>query len=289
MEVRCWCVTLIIKEQGSLIDSGINDILDRRELNLPNFHIPTTHPRARSLFVRKMLVEGYVRGLVVPEGLIAHGRGEALDYLLGEATSSVARAAIKAASSTLMLSRCPVISVNGNLVALCAKAIVELSQLLGAKIEVNLFYRTNEREQLIRKELRNFGASEILGTSLTQRSIIPELQSERRRVDPNGILRADTVLVPLEDGDRTEALVKMGKTVVAIDLNPMSRTARSANITIVDNAIRTIPKMITMVKKLRDLRQDYREKVMMKAIKQFNNHNNLLESESLMRGNIARN
>ena len=33
-------------------------------------------------------------------------------------------------------------------------------------------------------------------------------------------MKADTVLVPLEDGDRTEALVKMGKTVVAIDLNP---------------------------------------------------------------------
>lgn len=271
-----------------MIDSGIYDILDRRELNLPNFHIPTTHPRARSLFVRKMLVEGYKRGLVVPEGLIAHGRGEAFDYLLGETTSSVARVAIKAASSTLMLSRCPVISVNGNLVALCAKAIVELSQLLGAKIEVNLFYRTNEREQLIRKELRNFGATEILGTSLTQDSVIPELQSERRRVDPNGIMRADTVLVPLEDGDRTEALVKMGKTVVAIDLNPMSRTARSADITIVDNVIRTLPIMVAMVKKLKGIRLGYREKVLRKAVWQFDNRTNLLKSESIMRGNLVR-
>ena len=73
-------------------------------------------------------------------------------------------------------------------------------------------------------------------------AVIPELQSERRRVDLSGIMKADTVLVPLEDGDRTEALVKMGKTVVAIDLNPMSRTARSANITIVDNAIRVYTK-----------------------------------------------
>jgi 4-phosphopantoate--beta-alanine ligase len=220
--------------------------------------------------------------------LIAHGRGEAFDYLLGERTSRLARTAIKAASSALMQSRYPVISVNGNLVALCAQAIVNLSQLIGAKIEVNLFYRTIKREELIRKELKRYGATEVLGTSLRKGSIIPELQSERRRVNTTGIMKADTVLVPLEDGDRTEALVKMGKKVIAIDLNPMSRTARSANITIVDNAIRTVPKMITVVKKLKGLRQEYREKVMREAIKQFDNHNNLLESESLMRGNIAR-
>ena len=271
-----------------MIDRGFYNILDRHELNLPNFHIPATHPRARSLFIRKMLVEGYNRGLVVSEGLIAHGRGEAFDYLLGETTSSIARVAIKAASSTLMLSSYPVISVNGNLVALCAKAIVELSQLLGAKIEVNLFNRTNKREQLIRKELRNFGATEILGTSRTQHSIIPELQSERRRVDPNGIMRADTVLVPLEDGDRTEALVKMGKTVVAIDLNPMSRTARSADITIVDNVIRTLPIMVAMIKKLKGIRLGYREKALRKAVWQFDNRTNLLKSESIMRGNLVR-
>ena len=128
-----------------MIDRGFYNILDRHELNLPNSHIPATHPRARSLFIRKMLVEGYNRGLVVSEGLIAHGRGEAFDYLLGETTSSIARVAIKAASSILMLSSYPVISVNGNLVALCAKTIVELSQLLGAKIEVNLFNMTNKR------------------------------------------------------------------------------------------------------------------------------------------------
>mgnify|MGYP006179153607 CR=1 FL=1 len=36
-------------------------------------------------------------------------------------------------------------------------------------------------------------------------------EGERRRVDPEGIFIADTVFVPLEDGDRTEALAKMGK------------------------------------------------------------------------------
>ena len=45
---------------------------------------------------------------------------------------------------------------------------------------------------------------------------------------------ADVVLVPLEDGDRCEALVAMGKTVLVVDLNPLSRTARTATVTIVD-------------------------------------------------------
>ena len=86
-------------------------------------------------------MDGYRKGLVASEGLIAHGRGEAFDYLLGEKTSSMAQCAIEAATSALLLSKFPVISVNGNLVALCAKNIVELSHLIGAKIEVNLFYR----------------------------------------------------------------------------------------------------------------------------------------------------
>ncbi len=81
---------------------------------------------------------------------------------------------------------------------------------------------------------------------------IPELHSERRRVSPRGILVADVVFVPLEDGDRTEALRKMNKTVVTVDLNPFSRTAQKANITIVDNIVRAMPLMIEYAKKLRD-------------------------------------
>jgi 4-phosphopantoate--beta-alanine ligase len=99
-------------------------------------------------------------------------------------------------------------------------------------------------------------------------------------------MKADTVLVPLEDGDRTEALVKMGKIVVAIDLNPGSRTARSANITIVDNAIRAIPKMIMVVRKLKDLERKQREMVMKRIVKEYDNQKNLIESLSVMRGNI---
>ncbi|MGI0001917.1 MAG: phosphopantothenate/pantothenate synthetase [Nitrososphaeraceae archaeon] len=248
--------------------------------------MPPTHPRVQSLLIREMLVDGYRKGLVASEGLIAHGRGEAFDYLLGEKTSSMARCAIEAATSALLLSKFPVISVNGNLVALCAKNIVELSHLIGSKIEVNLFYRTIKRERLIKRELERFGAKGILGVTPSASAVIPELQSERRRVDPKGIMKADTVLVPLEDGDRTEALVKMGKIVVAIDLNPGSRTARSANITIVDNAIRAIPKMIMVVRKLKDLERKQRDMVMKRIVKEYDNQKNLIESLSAMRGNI---
>ena len=49
----------------------------------------------------------------------------------------------------------------------------------------------------------------------------------------DGIEKADVVLVPLEDGDRCEALIALGKDI-AIDLNPLSRTSRTATVTIVD-------------------------------------------------------
>jgi len=94
------------------------------------------------------------------------------------------------------------------------------------------------------------------------------LFSERRRVSPRGILVADVVLVPLEDGDRTEALRRMGKTVIAIDLNPLSRTARAASITIVDNLVRALPLMIEKAKKLKDKSPSELEQI----IKQYDNN-----------------
>ncbi len=50
------------------------------------------------------------------------------------------------------------------------------------------------------------GAEEVLGVGDDASCTIPELFSERRRVSCRGIYIADVVLVPLEDGDRTEAL-----------------------------------------------------------------------------------
>jgi 4-phosphopantoate---beta-alanine ligase len=236
--------------------------------------IPSSHPRAKSLYTRELLVNGFRNGLVAPEGLIAHGRGEAFDYLLGEQTTKVARRAIKTACYALLLAKYPVISINGNVAALCTKEIIELSNITGAAIEVNLFYRSPEREQVIQEELKKNGVKTILGISSRASARIPGLQSERRRVDPDGIYKADTLLVPLEDGDRTEALVNMGKRVIAIDLNPLSRTAKAANITIVDNIVRAIPEMVIAAKNMK--RTD--ESIMNKIIKGFDNKLNLAES-----------
>ncbi|MEM0059482.1 MAG: hypothetical protein QXE10_03535, partial [Desulfurococcaceae archaeon] len=60
-------------------------------------NIPANHPRRNSLLIREKLVEGFKRKLVVEEGLIAHGRGECFDYLLGETTQPFAVKAIEAA------------------------------------------------------------------------------------------------------------------------------------------------------------------------------------------------
>ncbi|MFB5645696.1 MAG: phosphopantothenate/pantothenate synthetase family protein, partial [Nitrosopumilaceae archaeon] len=98
--------------------------------------IPKSHPRAKSLFIREKLVNGFDEGIVAKEGLLAHGRGEAFDYILGEKTTSLAKKSIQAAAATLLLAKNPVISVNGNITALSAKEIVQLAKLVDAKIEV---------------------------------------------------------------------------------------------------------------------------------------------------------
>jgi len=214
-------------------------------------YIPPNHPRRESLLIREKLVEGFKRGMVAVEGLIAHGRGECFDYLLGEKTHDFAWKAIEAAAALLLISKYPVISVNGNTAALVPKEVVELARVTGAKIEVNLFYRTREREEAIAEWLKMHGAEEVLGVGDDASATIPELFSERRRVSPRGILIADTVLVPLEDGDRTEALKRLGKRVIAIDLNPLSRTARAADITIVDNVVRAMKHLVDKVRELK--------------------------------------
>jgi len=215
--------------------------------------VPPNHPRAESLRIREKLIEHHKTNAVAIAGLLAHGRGEAFDYLIGEETGEHALKAIRAAVAAMLLAKKPVISVNGNAAALVAEDIVELADATGARIEVNLFHRSLERELAIAKVLRDAGAQEILGVGKCASSRIDEICSERRRVDPRGILVADVVLVPLEDGDRTEALGKMGKTVIAIDLNPLSRTAQKASITIVDNIVRALPLLVKEAYALRIL------------------------------------
>lgn len=236
-----------------------------------NIEIPKDHPRAKSLRTREKLIQGLESRVVAQAGLIAHGRGEAFDYLLGERTVPAALNAIKAASALLLSAENPVISVNGNAAMLTPEAIVELAETVNAKVEVNLFYRDAKREEAIKNILKRAGAKSVYGIDSEHLASLSELGSERRKVDTGGILIADVVLVPLEDGDRTEALVKMGKKVIAIDLNPLSRTSQKASITIVDNIERAMPLLVKKVNAFRNMKRQELEEIQ----QDFSNAENL--------------
>jgi len=117
-----------------------------------------------------------------------------------------------------------------------------------------------------------------LGTHDRPSETIPELSSNRRKVDSEGIAIADVVLVPLEDGDRTEALRAIGKYVITIDLNPMSRTSVFSNITIVDNVVRAMP---LMVEEAREMLTWSTEKLYA-VVTNFDNNENRAISINLM-------
>jgi 4-phosphopantoate--beta-alanine ligase len=211
--------------------------------------LPKSHPRYDSLRQRERLTEGYKAGATALEGLIAFGRGEAFDYLLGERTPQTALLAIEASAALLLSAKNPVISVNGNTAVLCPRELVELSEIVGAKLEINLFHRTEKRVKVIEKILEENGAKHVYGVK--PEALLKGIESERRRVDREGINRADVVFVALEDGDRTQALIDVDKKVVAVDLNPSSRTAKTATITIVDNIVRAVPLLIDAAKRLK--------------------------------------
>jgi 4-phosphopantoate--beta-alanine ligase len=232
-------------------------------------HVPTSHPRYGSLMTRERLSQAMKQGLVHETGLIAHGRGEAFDYLLGETTIPEADTAAKVAAAALLRACDPVLSVNGNVAALAAKGCVTLADHIPAKLEINLFHRTQTRVNKIAVLLRNQGANKVYGIKPT--ATIPGLAHDRALCDTQGIFLADVVLVPLEDGDRCEALRAMGKTVIAIDLNPMSRTAKTASITIVDNVTRAVPRIDYWVQELREVKR----KDLNQLVRSWNNTKNL--------------
>src|SRR5215813_7297335 len=210
--------------------------------------IPLNHPRRFSLLMRARLTEGVRQGITSLDGLLAHGRGEAFDYLLGERTRDFALRGIEAAAVLLLVARRPVVSVNGNTAALVPRELGALSEILDAPLEVNLFHASPEREARIHDHLLAHGGRQVL---LPDRDfILPHLQSNRRFVNGQGIYQADVIFVPLEDGDRCEALIRSGRKVITIDLNPLSRTARHASITIVDNIVRALPLLADRVKAL---------------------------------------
>ncbi|HII91138.1 MAG TPA: phosphopantothenate/pantothenate synthetase [Methanosarcina sp.] len=235
--------------------------------------MPKDHPRYESLIARERVAAGVKMGITSIQGLISQGRGESFDYLIGERSTKSALYAERAAVAALLLAKNPVISVNGNVAALAPEKVVALSDVTGAKLEVNLFHRTETRVHLIIEQLRANGASEVLGKN-PDASL--ELSHARRLVESRGIYSADVVLVPLEDGDRCEKLVEMGKTVITIDLNPLSRTSRMATISIVDNLTRALENMIKLGVELKKERKEE----LVKLITTYDNKRALSEAIS---------
>lgn len=246
-------------------------------------NIPKGHPRFLSLTIREKLVDGLKKGIVVPHGLLAHGRGEAFDYLLGERTINSALHAEKVACSLLLLSNNPVISVNGNVAALCCKEIVELSTIVNAKLEVNLYHRSKKRSRIIGDMLSKNGAKGVLGIQTDPQFIIDGISSNRKFADDRGIGCADTVLLGLEDGDRAGALINSGKKVISIDLNPLSRTSQSSTISIVDNLVRVIPNMIRLAKDL----SNWEKPELLRLVSEFDNKLNLLHTTNFIRYGVG--
>ena len=233
--------------------------------------VASTHPRYYSLKTRDRMVKAVSDGIAAPQGLIAHGRGEAFDYILGERTSRAASTAITAAAASILTADRPVLSVNGNTAALVGKEMVALSRIAFAPIEVNLFHRTLRRELAISSYLSRLGARNVLGIGGAASQTVRGIASSRKMLDPAGIGSADVVLIPLEDGDRAEALKRVGKTVISIDLNPLSRTSQTASISIVDNVIRAVPALIIAVQKMKALSNQSLERIG----KGFDNEKNL--------------
>jgi 4-phosphopantoate--beta-alanine ligase len=219
--------------------------------------VPDSHPRKKSLESRQKIVDGSSMGLLADSAMIAHGRGEAFDYLLGERTTESARKAIRESAARLRNARRPVISVNGNTTVLAGDGAIRLAAVLDCPIEVNLYYRTPSRVKGLISLLEEwrFNVSQeaapdgfygnwketVEGVSLLGESPnfkIGGLEGPRSNCTAEGIGGADTILVPLEDGDRCEALIRLGKEVLVVDLNPLSRSARMASVTIVDEVTR---------------------------------------------------
>ena len=206
-----------------------------------------SHPRYASLLMRHRLEAAAKRGMLADSAMIAHGRGEAFDYLLGERTTPSARLAGAEAMHRLWHAQRPVLSLNGNVAALAADDMLRLASRLGCPVEVNIFYRTPERMNAILSYIEE--RKEVLGLDVVvlgdaPNAAIPGLKGPRAACHQEGILDSDVILVPLEDGDRCKALVAMGKTVIVIDLNPLSRSAQQASITVVDELSRALATML---------------------------------------------
>lgn len=236
--------------------------------------IPKNHPRYESLLLRDKVKNAFLDGYLADSGMIAHGRGETFDYLLGEKTVPAAEEAMKAAVASLLLAEHPVLSVNGNTTALAIDEVIELAKATDSRIEINLFYRTEERVDKITKLFKDHGYEDILGTNYDDLYYFDKITNPRATASRQGIYIADVILVPLEDGDRAELLKEAGKKIICIDLNPLSRTSKMSDISIVDNVVRAIPEMTRLASEYKNKDEDF----LLKIVNDFNNGENLKDS-----------
>ena len=209
-----------------------------------------SHPRYQSLMMRKKVSDAGAKGMLAESAMIAHGRGEAFDYLLSEQTIDSAFAATKEVAARLVKAKKPVLSLNGNAIALAAREFLLIASQLGCPIEINIFYRTPQRMGALLAHLKLLNTNldldvEILGGVPDAR--IPGLEGPRAACQQKGFFEADTILVPLEDGDRCEALIAMGKEVLVIDLNPLSRSARTGTVAVVDEVTRVAKNLVQLI------------------------------------------
>ena len=212
--------------------------------------VDPAHPRYESLMIRKKVAEAGAKGMLADSAMIAHGRGEAFDYLLGEQTIPSALEATREVAARLVRAQRPVLSLNGNAIALASQEFLTIASQLGCPIEINIFYRTPERMGALIGHLKMLNTKldlgvEILGGIPDAR--IPDLEGPRGACHSEGIFAADAVLVPLEDGDRCEALVAMGKEVLVIDLNPLSRSSSRGTVGVIDEVTRVAKNLIQMI------------------------------------------
>ncbi|MDX1534394.1 MAG: phosphopantothenate/pantothenate synthetase family protein, partial [Thermoplasmata archaeon] len=153
---------------------------------------------------------------------------------------------------------------------LAAREVGALANATSARVEVNVFHRTEARVDKLAALLEGEGIPKVLGRNPD--ATIPGLDQPRSLCSREGIYESDAVLVPLEDGDRAEALVRMRKAVLSIDLNPLSRTNRAATVAIVDEAVRALRIMAAFAGELEsteaaeDARQAYQKEANLQGV-----------------------
>ena len=129
--------------------------------------------------------------------------------------------------------------------------------------------------------LESKGMDEVLGREPECR--IPGLNHDRA-LCTRTLYDCDVIVVPIEDGDRAEALVSMGKVVISIDLNPLSRTSCKATVPISDEMTRALENIIQYISELRG-----DDEAILKVINEYSSLSNRRETvryicDSLMSG-----